>query len=68
MDTRRSFYLASKEDDFAQPAANASRLDLDDIPFIIPANDNVQTKDSLSARCGSLLRRLLALRSLRRPD
>jgi hypothetical protein len=50
MDTRRSFYLASREDDFAEPGA-------DDIPFIIPANDNVQTKDSLSARCGSLLRR-----------
>jgi hypothetical protein len=49
MDTRRSFYLASKEDDFAQPAADASRLDLDDVPFIIPANDNAQTKDSLSA-------------------
>ena len=61
MDTRRSFYLASREDDFAEPGA-------DDIPFIIPANDNVQTKDSLSARCGSLLRRLLALHNLRWPD
>ena len=68
MDTRRSFYLASKEDDFAEPSPDASRLDLDDIPFIIPANDNVQTKDGLSARCGSLLRRLLALHYLRWPD
>ena len=65
MDTRRSFYLASKEDDFAEPAADASRLDFDDIPYVIPANDNLQTKDSLSARCGSLLRRLVALHSLR---
>jgi hypothetical protein len=68
MDTRRSFYLASKEDDFAEPAADASRLDLDDILFIIPANDNVQTKGNLPARCGSLLRRLLALHYLRWPD
>jgi hypothetical protein len=27
MATRRSFYLDSKEDDFAEPAADASRLD-----------------------------------------
>jgi hypothetical protein len=60
MDTRRSFYLASREDDFAESAADASRLDFNDIPFIMPANDNLRTKDSLSARCGSLLRRLIA--------
>jgi hypothetical protein len=59
MDTRRSFYIASKEDDFAEPAA--SRLDFSDIPFIRPANDNLRTKDRLSARCTSLLRRLIAL-------
>ena len=34
-------------------------------PFIIPANDNVRTKDRLSARYGSLLRRLIALPSTR---
>jgi hypothetical protein len=61
MDTRRSFYLASREDDFAEPAADASRLDFNDIPFIMPANDNLRTKDSLSAHCGALLRRLIAL-------
>ena len=63
MDKRRSFYLASKQDDFAEPAADTSRLDFNDIPFIIPANDNVRTKDRLSARYGSLLRRLIALPS-----
>jgi hypothetical protein len=68
MDTRRSFFLASRQNDFAEPAADASRLDLDDIPFIIPANDNFWTKDNLPAGCGSLLRRLLALHSLRWPD
>jgi hypothetical protein len=34
-------------------------------PFIIPANDNVRTKDRLSARYGSLLRRLIVLPSTR---
>ena len=34
-------------------------------PFIIPANDNVRSKDRLSARYGSLLRRLIALPSTR---
>jgi hypothetical protein len=50
MDKRRSFYLASKQDDFAEPAADASRLDFNDIPFIIPANDNVRTKDRVGPR------------------
>jgi hypothetical protein len=58
MDTRRSYCLRSKNDDFAEPTADVSHLDLNDIPFIIPANDNLQTKDSLSARYGNLLRRL----------
>jgi hypothetical protein len=43
MDTRRSFYLASREDDFAETAAGASRLDFNDIPLIVPANDMDQT-------------------------
>jgi hypothetical protein len=48
MDKHRSFYLASREDDFAEPAADASRLDFDDIPFVMPANDNLRTKGGLS--------------------
>jgi hypothetical protein len=68
MDTRRSYYLHSKQDDFAEPADEASRLDFDDVPFVMPANDNVRTKDRLSARCGSLLRRLIASHSHRLPD
>jgi hypothetical protein len=58
MDTRRSFYVASKEDDFAEPAAG--RLDVSDVPLNRPANDNLRTKNRLSARCASLLRRLFA--------
>jgi hypothetical protein len=33
MDTRRSYYLHSRQDDFAEPAADASQLDFNDIPF-----------------------------------
>ena len=61
MDTRRSFYLASRKDDFAEPAADLSTIDSTDIPYVMPANDNAWTKDRLSARCGALLRRLIAL-------
>ena len=61
MDTRRSFYLASRKDDFAEPAADLSTIDFTDIPYVVPANDNASTKDRLSARCGALLRRLIAL-------
>jgi hypothetical protein len=64
MDTRRSYYLHSKQDDVAEPPADASRLDLNDIPFIIPANDNLRTKDRLSARYENLLHRLIAPYSL----
>jgi hypothetical protein len=64
MDTRRSLYLASRRDDFAELAANASQLDTGDILFVVPANDNLRTKEKLSARCGSLLRRLIALHGL----
>ena len=39
MDTRRSYHLHSKQDDFAEPAAE-SRLDFDDVPFVMPANDD----------------------------
>ena len=52
MDTRRSFYLASRKDDFAEPAADLSTIDSTDIPYVMPANDNAWTKDRLSARCG----------------
>jgi hypothetical protein len=68
MDKRRSFYLASSKDDFAEPPADASRLDFTDIPFVMPANDNLRIKERLSVRCGSLLRRLIVLHTYRWPD
>jgi hypothetical protein len=63
MDARRSFYLASRRDDFVEPAPDASRLDCSDIPYITAANDNFRVKDRLSGRCGDLLRRLIGLHS-----
>ena len=61
MDTRRSFYLASRQDDFAELAVDVGRLDVRDIICVVPANDNLPTKERLSTRCGGLLRRLIAL-------
>jgi hypothetical protein len=49
-------------------AKDASRLDFSDIPYVVPANDNLRTKARLSARCGNLLRRLIALHGLRWSD
>jgi hypothetical protein len=65
MDRRRSFYLASRQDDFDVPAPDEPPVDLADIPYVTAANDNLRTKDRLSTRCGALLRRLMALHSHR---
>jgi hypothetical protein len=64
MDTRRSFYLAARQDDFDILAPDEAGGDLTDIPSVTPANDNTRTKDGLSTRCGALLRRLIGLHSL----
>jgi hypothetical protein len=64
MDTRRSFYLAPRQDDFAEPASDPGWVDSAAIPYVTPANDNIQTKDRLSARVRALLRRLIALHGL----
>jgi hypothetical protein len=65
MDARRSFYLAARQDDFDVPAPDEAGVDLTDIPYVTPANDNARNKGGLSTRCGALLRRLIALHSLR---
>ncbi len=62
MDTRQSFYLASKRDDFAEPAP-PSGLDGRDIPYILAANDNLRVKDRLRVWCEALLRRLIGRHS-----
>jgi hypothetical protein len=68
MDTRRSFYLAARQDDFAEPAADAGWADTTDILSVTPANDDSRVKDRLSARCATFLRRLIALHRLSRPN
>ena len=67
MATSRSYYLNSRQDDFAEPEAGAGGVDIIDIPYVMPANDNSRSKDRLSARCGLLLRRLIALHSFSWP-
>ena len=52
----RSFYLDSKQNDFEE----FSKIDLSDIPFVDPANDNEPTRVRPSARSRSLMRRLFA--------
>jgi hypothetical protein len=61
MDTRRSFYLAARQDDFDVSTPDDAQVDFSEIHFITPANDNARTKDRLSTRCGALLRRLIGL-------
>ncbi len=62
MDVRRSFYLASKQNDFAEPAPDPRRLNCSDIPYVMGTNDNLRVKERLLvARCGDLLRRLIGL-------
>jgi hypothetical protein len=71
METRRSFYLASQHDDFAELPIDTDRLNAinaSNLPYNMPANDNVRTKERLSARCGNLLSRLMALHGLRSSD
>lgn len=63
MDTRRSYYLASRQNDFDLPAPDEDWVDFADIPYVMPANENLRVKDRLSARCGALLRRLISLHS-----
>jgi len=65
MDRRRSFYLASRQDDFDVPAPDEGSVNFTDVPFVTPANDNFRVKARSLARC-ALLRRLIAMHSLSR--
>jgi hypothetical protein len=54
MDTRRSFYLTARQDDFDIPAQDDKGwVDFADIPYVSPANDNIPIKDRLSIRVGA---------------
>ena len=39
--TRRSFYLASRKDDFAEPAADLSPINSTDIPYVMAVSNFV---------------------------
>jgi hypothetical protein len=64
MDTRRSYYLASRQDDVDLLAPDEAGANFTAIPYVTPANDNIPSKDRLSTRVGALLRRLIALHGL----
>ena len=59
MDARRSYYLASRKDDFAEPPAGV-RIESFEILYAAPANDNWLGKSKLSVRYWKLFRRLVA--------
>jgi hypothetical protein len=61
VDTRRSYYLAYRQDDFAEAPADARRLESYEILYATPANDNSLIKARLSVRCWNLFRRLIAM-------
>jgi tRNA A37 threonylcarbamoyladenosine dehydratase len=60
MDARRSFYLNSRQSDFTDLSARSEITDTD-IPYIIPANDNVPAKGWLLAICRTLFSQLIAV-------
>jgi len=64
MDARRSFYLNSRQNDFADLSAGMPRSDIadTDIPYVMSANDNVPAKGWRSAICRNLFSRLIAMR------
>ena len=64
MGTHRSYYLACKQDDFAQAPADTRGLDSYEILYAAPANDNSRPKRRLSARCWTLFRRLVVMPGL----
>jgi hypothetical protein len=68
MDTCRSYYLSCRQDDFAELDTDTRQPDTAYIHYVIPANDNSPTKVRLSARCRTLLRRLIAMHGVSWPN
>ena len=60
MDARRSYYLACRQDDFAEAPAETLTLESYEILYAAPANDNSPSKSRLSARCWKLFRSMIA--------
>ena len=45
MDAPRTVLLASRQDDFAIYEPEIHRCETDDVPYAIPANDNLRNKN-----------------------
>ena len=55
MDTRRSYYLAPRQDDFDIPAQDDEGwVDFADIPCVTPANDTSRPKADCCPRASEL--------------
>jgi hypothetical protein len=61
VDTRRSYYLACRQDDFGEVPAGTRGPKPYEILYAAPANDNSLSKGSLLARCWNLFGRLVAM-------
>jgi hypothetical protein len=59
VDARRSYYLAHRQDDFADP--HLDRPQSYQILYTTPANDNSLCRPKLSARCRTLFWRVVAM-------
>jgi hypothetical protein len=60
VDTRRSYYLACRQDDFAEIPPNIHKLQSCKVIFTPPANDNLPSKARLSALCRRIFLWLVA--------
>ena len=61
MDTRRSYYLAYRQDDFAEAPAGTGKRHSYEILYTTAANDNSPNKPGRSVRHGHFFRHLFAL-------
>jgi hypothetical protein len=61
VDTRRSYFLAYRQDDFAEAPAGTGKPQSYEILYATAANDNSPNKPRLSVRHGHLFRHLFAM-------
>jgi hypothetical protein len=57
---RRSYYLASRDNDFAEPTPDFAPACHTEIPFTLPANDNDRAALVLSMLRRALIRKVVA--------
>jgi hypothetical protein len=61
VDTHRSYYLAYRQNDFAEAPAGTGKPHSYEILYATAANDNSPNKPRLSVRHGHLFRHLFAM-------